>query len=283
MTIFEQLLAIFDGVEDRLYTTGEIKSLVERRYGTNPASVIPSDYCYNRWNFGVTHQKPIFVRVGSGEYRFIGLDQPYTGLIYGRPRGAPTEQVIGEWVEGKRQLYPQELAQRAHTADSEPVSPKKRTLPLSAEQLDRIYEEYMEILTLEVEEFGCKPTETRHLVGRLGEFYCARKTNGQLAARVNQEGFDVVASNGRRISVKTTAQKKTGFISINKRTLELADDLMFLRYRRGGFEVVYYGDMQAAVDVARTWEDRFELDISKARRLPRSKIEIADQTPAIKT
>ena len=50
---------------------------------------------------------------------------------------------------------------------------------------------------------------------------------------------------------------------------EFVDDLMFLRYESGAFEVVYYGDIRVAVDAARTWEDRFELDISKARRLPR--------------
>ena len=268
MTIFEQMLSIFEGAENRLYTTGEIKSELERRYETKPTSVIPSDYCYNRWNFGVTSQKPIFVRVGSGEYRFIGTDQPYTGLIFGRPHGTSADQVVGECNKGERKLYSSTTELISNTDDTDSAACQDRTIPLSPEQLERLYEEYMEILILEVEEFGCKPTETRHLLGRLGEFFCARKTGGQLASRVNQGGFDVVAENGRRISVKTTAQR-TGFVSINSRTMHLVDDLMFLKYQSGKFEVIYYGDIRVATEIARTYKDRFELDIAKARRLPR--------------
>ena len=266
MKIYEQMLSVFGGAGSRLYTANEIKSALEERYGTNPSSVIPSDYCYNRWNLGVSNQQPIFVRVGSGEYRFIGPDQPYTGLIFGRPRGTSGDRVIGECTKGERKLYFLDKEQSRQTDVAEPTSSEDRTIPLSTEQLERLYEEYTEILTLEVEEFGCKPTETRHLIGRLGEFFCARKTRGQLAARVNQEGFDVVADNGRRISVKTTAQK-SGFISINGRTIDLVDDLMFLQYRSGEFKIIYYGGIHAAIDAARPWKDRFELDIAKARRL----------------
>ncbi len=124
----------------------------------------------------------------------------------------------------------------------------------------------MEILALEIGEFGCKATETRHLIGRLGEFYCARRTGGQLARRVNQEGFDVVGENGKRISVKTTAQR-TGFVSLNCKTVHLADELMMLRYEDGAFEVVYFGEIAKAIEVAREWNGRYELDISKAQRL----------------
>ena len=105
MTIYEQLLSYFEGTEGRLHTAQEMKSELEQRYGTNPTSVIPSDYCYNRWNYGVTTQKPILIRVGVGEYRFIGPDQPYTGLIYGRPRGEVEDQVVGEWKNGQQKLY----------------------------------------------------------------------------------------------------------------------------------------------------------------------------------
>lgn len=267
MTIFEQLLSVFEGSEGILYSTAEIKAALTKRYGTNPDSVIPSDYCYNRWNHGLGSQKPVFVRVGFGEYRFIGPDRSYTGLIFGRPRGASTHQVVGEWVDGERRLYSSESKRdkAGEELDSTPIQ-RDILLPLSQEQLSRLYQEYMEILMLEVAEFGCKPTETRHLIGRLGEFFCARKTGGWLARRVNQPGFDVLASDGRRVSVKTTAQS-SGFVSINGRTLELVDDLMVLRYDEGDFEIVYYGGIQAAVNAARSWEGRFELDLARARRL----------------
>lgn len=74
------------------------------------------------------------------------------------------------------------------------------------------------------------PTELRHLTGRIGELYAALITNGRMATEVNQAGYDVVSSNGERISVKTTAKMTTsGHISFNTNTLELVDRIIILR------------------------------------------------------
>lgn len=266
-TIYEQLVEVFSGSDDRIISILEIRSTLQERFGTNATSILPSDYCYNRWNQGVTRQKPLFVRVGSGEYRYLGPDHPFTGVVFWRPKGARSDEVAGERINGELRLYstPTYAPQKTNSKTEEAAAPAG-ILPLSQEQLDRLYEEYMEILALEVGEFGCKPTETRHLIGRLGEFYCARVTGGQLARRVNQPGFDVVGGDGRRISVKTTAQR-TGFVSLNSRTVDRADSLMVLQYDDGAFEVVFHGDMQLAIGAARVWEDRYELDLGKARKL----------------
>jgi CII-binding regulator of phage lambda lysogenization HflD len=61
------------------------------------------------------------------------------------------------------------------------------------------------MLQQEVETFGVSATETRHLVGRIGELYACVITNGQMAPNTNEKGYDVVSSIGGRISVKTTA------------------------------------------------------------------------------
>ena len=129
-----------------------------------------------------------------------------------------------------------------------------------------MYEKYMDIVKLEVEQFGCKPTEVRHLIGRLGEFFCALQVNGKLAREVNQHGFDVISESGRRISVKTTAQK-SGFITINPNTASKVDDLMLIQYFDSKLEVIFHGSIQKAIDVSRTWEGKFEFDISKAKKL----------------
>ena len=129
-----------------------------------------------------------------------------------------------------------------------------------------MYEKYMDIVKLEVEQFGCKPTEVRHLIGRLGEFFCALQVNGKLAHEANEHGFDVISESGRRISVKTTAQK-SGFITINPNTASKVDDLMLIQYFDSKLEVVFHGSIQKAIDVSRTWEGKFEFDISKAKRL----------------
>jgi len=124
----------------------------------------------------------------------------------------------------------------------------------------------MELVKLEVEQFGCKPTEVRHLIGRLGEFFCALKVNGQLAYHPNQHGFDVISYDGRKISVKTTAQK-SGFITINPNTANLVDDLMLIQFSDFKLEVIFHGPIQKAIDVSRIWGGKYEFDISKAKRL----------------
>lgn len=267
LTIYEQLLATLTDRIGTLLTAADIRRRVVEAFGTNPTSVIPSDYCYNRLNLGVPDPKPLFLRVGAGEYQFVGPTHPYTGLVYGRPRGTTTDRIVGERVEGVLRLYDQGLTETPPVTGP-PDEARTSALPLSSAQLDHLYAEYMEVLMLETTAFGCQPTETRHLIGRLGELYCARLTRGQLARRVNQAGFDVVAESGRRISVKTTAQERQqGFVTINRRTADLADDLMVLRYADGAFEILYHGEIARATSAARVYDDRFELDLRKAAHL----------------
>jgi hypothetical protein len=139
---------------------------------------------------------------------------------------------------------------------------------LSRSELETLYQRYLGLVRTEIEEFGVKPTEVRHLIGRLGEFHCALQVGGTLVHEPNQHGFDVVCAKGRRISVKTTAQR-TGFVAIGKSTIEQVDDLMVIQYRDGGLETLYYGPVNVAVQVCRFYDysGKHELDISKARRL----------------
>ncbi len=108
----------------------------------------------------------------------------------------------------------------------------------------------------------------RHLIGRLGEFYCALYTGGTLAHTANQHGFDVISESGRKISVKTTAQK-TGFVAISANTAHQADDLMILQYLDGEISIIYFGPLEIATNKARIYESvgKYELDISKVRTL----------------
>lgn len=137
---------------------------------------------------------------------------------------------------------------------------------LDQEQIKSLYEKYMGIVHLEIAEFGCKPTEVRHLLGRIGEFYCALHVDGELAHETNQHGFDVIGKDKRRISVKTTAQK-SGFVTINPRTLDKVEDLMLLQFVEGEIRIVYHGPINKAVMVSREWNGKYEFDISKARKI----------------
>ncbi|ATR83077.1 hypothetical protein CS390_11210 [Pseudomonas sp. HLS-6] len=139
---------------------------------------------------------------------------------------------------------------------------------VTTDRIQQLFNKYLELIQLETAEFGVKPTEVRHLIGRLGEFYCALKVGGTLANITNQHGFDVICKNERRVSVKTTAQK-TGFVPIGKSTIDKVDDLMMIQYNEGGLSIIYYGPVSLAVEAARYYEPdgKYELEISKARRL----------------
>ncbi len=78
MTVIEQVRECFKdckiGTE---FTRQEIIDRVCEKYGTNPTSVIPSDYCYNMTNKGkqassVLNSFKIFNNIGNGIYQYVG-------------------------------------------------------------------------------------------------------------------------------------------------------------------------------------------------------------------
>lgn len=137
---------------------------------------------------------------------------------------------------------------------------------INYENIQPLYEKYLALMLFEIDEFGAKPTELRHLMGRLGEFYCVKETRGSLPERVNQPGFDVLAYDNKKISVKTTAQL-SGFVAISKKTLDLADELMLVHYADGQFLTIYHGCIRHATMGIRQYGNNYELDISKARKI----------------
>lgn len=139
---------------------------------------------------------------------------------------------------------------------------------ITQDRIQQLFDKYFELIQLETVEFGVSATEVRHLLGRLGEFYCALELEGTLAHLTNQHGFDVICRSGRKVSVKTTAQKN-GFVPIGRSTIERVDDLMVIQYQDGALSTVYYGPIAQAIAAARYYAPtgNYELDLSKARRL----------------
>ena len=134
-------------------------------------------------------------------------------------------------------------------------------------QIQISYQKYLEIIRLETIELGCEPTEVIHLIERLGEFHCALKTNGTLVREANQHiFFDVLSEDGRKISVKTTAQA-SGVFSLNKKTINKVDDLMVLQYINDELQIIYYDNMENASKDFKTWTNNFEIDIAKAKKI----------------
>lgn len=84
-------------------------------------------------------------------------------------------------------------------------------------------------------------------------------------AKTNQHGFDVV-SDGRRISVKTTAQS-SGFISINKNTFDDFDDFFVVQYVNDDFKVIFFGSKEEVQKISRIYGSQYEVEISLLKKL----------------
>ncbi len=103
----------------------------------------------------------------------------------------------------------------------------------------------------------------RHLIGRLGEFFCVLHTNGELSKMTNQHGYDVIKA-GRRISVKTTAQDN-GFIRINQNTFDQFDDLFVVQYTDDDLKLLFYAAKEG-IPSCRTYGNKYEIDIKSLKR-----------------
>lgn len=105
MTIYKQIITVLKDKKGEVFKSSEVKHELKLKYGTNPSSIILSDYCYNRINAGILFDKHLFEYQGRNKYLYLGENNPYTGKIYHRPIGQKTDIVVGEWLNGKK-IYP---------------------------------------------------------------------------------------------------------------------------------------------------------------------------------
>lgn len=81
-------------------TSTEIKDFIQSKYKIERDSIIPSDYCYNRVNDGITLSKPtLFEYLDHNRYRCLGENYPYNGDIYHK------EQIVGVCQNGERKVF----------------------------------------------------------------------------------------------------------------------------------------------------------------------------------
>ncbi|MGP7817388.1 DUF7225 domain-containing protein [Niallia sp. 01092] len=109
MSIYEQLIQTLHNRINDVVTPAEVKSMLQDEYGTNPASVILSDYCYNRYNNGIAFNKHLFEYITRSSYKYLGENVTYTGFIFHKPKGCDRESIIGEWVSGVKTLREKNL------------------------------------------------------------------------------------------------------------------------------------------------------------------------------
>jgi hypothetical protein len=107
MTIIEEVYETFRNFQiGTVFSTSEIKVLVSSNFLTNPSSIIPTDYCYNRFNSGIDFDEhlKIFEYIERGKFRYLGKNYPYSGKVYHKPLGN-REFCIGEYKEGIFKKY----------------------------------------------------------------------------------------------------------------------------------------------------------------------------------
>ena len=69
-------------------------------------NILPTDFCYNRYNFGLKDFKGpfLFAYVGVDTFRVLGEGYPYSGQIVHHPKQGD-EVVVGEWNKGKKRMF----------------------------------------------------------------------------------------------------------------------------------------------------------------------------------
>lgn len=256
MTIYEIIKEVLHDKINKVVTPSDVKNTLHELYGTNRDSIILSDYCYNRYNNGIAFNQHLFEYITRSSYKYLGENCLYTGLIFQKPKGYGREVIVGEWINGVKSLFEQPFND---------TYIEHQTEAISKEQIVKLYNEYNQILRYEMNLLNCKPTELRHLTGRIGEFLCAIKTNGSLSRQTNQHGFDVI-SKGRKISVKTTAQTD-GFISINQNTFDDFDDFFVVQYANDDFNIIYCGPKEEVQKNSRVYGNKYEVDLTRLKKL----------------
>ncbi|HEX2974741.1 MAG TPA: hypothetical protein VHO68_02295 [Bacteroidales bacterium] len=103
-TIFEQIKDVCKKKKGEIITSAYVIIEINRKFGTKSESIMLSDYCYNRMNVGTHHGKYLFEFLEPGKFRYLGENYPYSGRIYSKPSGKGKEELIGEWINGKKFL-----------------------------------------------------------------------------------------------------------------------------------------------------------------------------------
>lgn len=104
MTIYDQINQVLNNRKNDIITLKEMKYILRQTYGTNPGSVVLTDYCYNRFKNGINFKKHIFEYIKRGTFKYLGENYPYTGKIYHKPKGQKSEIIIGEWNNGVKTM-----------------------------------------------------------------------------------------------------------------------------------------------------------------------------------
>jgi len=122
-TVEEKTVDCFQGQVGKIFSTSKIKDIVIKKHPEVKAgSVIPTDYCYNLINAGITRylkdevtfdgiyygcssfRYRFFKQIKRGRFECLGLNCNYTGpIVWNEKHGFSRE--VGEWKKGRFRLW----------------------------------------------------------------------------------------------------------------------------------------------------------------------------------
>ncbi|WAG17429.1 HNH endonuclease [Aeromonas hydrophila] len=104
MSIVQSVASTLSEEDKTIFTSKEIKDLAFKKHKIKPTSIIPSDYCYNRTNYGIDKLgilKNKFLSINpDGTYLYLGFNYPFNGYVYHKPKGSKIEMTVGHWSNG---------------------------------------------------------------------------------------------------------------------------------------------------------------------------------------
>jgi hypothetical protein len=106
MTIYEQIKEALINKEGSNISSTFVKKELKEKFGTNPSSVLISDYCFNRTNDGINFEihPHLFEFKERNQYIYLGEKHKYSGKIYHKPIHGKLKE-YGEWENGKLIIY----------------------------------------------------------------------------------------------------------------------------------------------------------------------------------
>ena len=106
--VIEKVKEIFLDIPEREFTCSEIKKIVSDKIGYE--GFLPSDYCYNRYNDGISIEKNIeeqrcmFIYIKRNTYKYVGVGRKVTCDIYHKPK-REAERLVGKLQDGVVEMY----------------------------------------------------------------------------------------------------------------------------------------------------------------------------------
>ncbi len=105
MGIYEQIKDVMGTYEvEDIVSAKEVLDAVVQKFNVKRNSILLSDFCYNRTNDGIDFNRHIFEYLSPGQYKYLGENYKYSGLIYHKPKRQKKDMVVGRWEGGVKKM-----------------------------------------------------------------------------------------------------------------------------------------------------------------------------------